>query len=108
MGDEDEEDDGGGMTARCALTVMAVTTGFIAVSSEILTGAIEQVTEHGAIPERFIGIILLPFAGNACEHASAVRFAIQDRPGLSIGIAVGSSTQISLFVVPLSVMMGWW
>eukprot|EP00928_Gymnodinium_smaydae_P093050 TRINITY_DN77073_c0_g1_i1.p1 TRINITY_DN77073_c0_g1~~TRINITY_DN77073_c0_g1_i1.p1 ORF type:complete len:127 (-),score=18.27 TRINITY_DN77073_c0_g1_i1:99-458(-) len=45
--------------------------------------------------------------GNACEHASALRFAMYDRPGLSIGIAVGSSTQISLFVVPFAVILGW-
>merc|ERR1711979_6604 len=55
----------------------------------------------------FIGIILLPIVGNACVHVSAIRFAIQDKPGLSIGIAVGSSTQISLFVVPFSVICGW-
>merc|ERR1711862_1023739 len=51
--------------------------------------------------------ILLPIVGNACEHASAVRFAIMNKPGLSIGIAIGSSTQISLFVVPFSVLVGW-
>jgi len=35
---------------------------------------------------------------------AAVRFALQGRPGLSVGIAVGSSTQIALFVVPFSVI----
>lgn len=105
--EEEEEAEDAGMSARCALTLMACTTAVIAVSSEILAGAIEEVVEHCGIPERFIGIILLPFAGNACEHASAVRFAVQDRPGLSIGIAVGSSTQIALFVVPFTVVMGW-
>merc|ERR1712070_1227947 len=45
--------------------------------------------------------------GNACEHAAAVRFAVQDKLGLSVSIAVGSSTQIALFVVPLSVVIGW-
>merc|ERR1719162_2532093 len=86
---------------------MAITTGMIAICSENLVGAIEEVVEHSNISANFIGIILLPFAGNACEHASAVRFAIQDRPGLSLGIAVGSSTQMALFVVPFTVVMGW-
>lgn len=53
------------------------------------------------------GIILLPIVGNACEHAAAVRFAMQDKLGLSVSIAVGSSTQIALFVVPFSVLIGW-
>jgi len=107
--DEEEEGEGeeGGLSAGAALALMTCTTLVIAVSSEMLVGAIEHVVQHSAIPERFIGIILLPFAGNACEHASAIRFAIQDRPGLSIGIAVGSSTQIALFVVPFTVVMGW-
>merc|ERR1712039_153058 len=59
------------------------------------------------VSQHFIGIILLLIVGNACEHASAIRFAIMDKPGLSIGIAVGSSTQISLLVVPFSVIVGW-
>merc|ERR1712039_764027 len=57
--------------------------------------------------DHFIGIILLPIVGNACEHAAAVRFAMQDKLGLSVSIAVGSSTQIALFVVPFSVLCGW-
>jgi len=105
--DQEEGEDGAGLTAPVALGLMAFTTALIAVSSEMLVTAIEVVVEHCGIPERFIGIILLPFAGNACEHASAIRFAVQDRPGLSIGIAVGSSTQIALFVVPFTVVMGW-
>eukprot|EP00913_Durusdinium_trenchii_P017470 g16416.t1 len=58
-------------------------------------------TADAHMGEHFIGIILLPIVGNACEHAAA------DKPGLSIGIAVGSSTQIALFVVPFSVLVGW-
>merc|ERR1712099_165973 len=77
------------------------------VSSELLVSAIEGVTENAHVSQHFIGIILLPIVGNACEHASAVRFAIMDMPGLSLGIAVGSSTQIALFVVPFSVLIGW-
>lgn len=105
--DEEEEEEGAGMDAKCALLLMACTTCFIAVSSELLTDAITETVAASNIPARFIGIILLPFAGNACEHASAIRFAMQDRPGLSIGIAVGSSTQIALFVVPFTVVVGW-
>eukprot|EP00411_Alexandrium_monilatum_P055109 CAMPEP_0175429526 /NCGR_PEP_ID=MMETSP0095-20121207/51402_1 /TAXON_ID=311494 /ORGANISM="Alexandrium monilatum, Strain CCMP3105" /LENGTH=451 /DNA_ID=CAMNT_0016728975 /DNA_START=16 /DNA_END=1371 /DNA_ORIENTATION=- len=91
-------------TATVALFMMTIITAF---SSEILVEAIEGVTREAHIGEHFIGIILLPIIGNACEHAAAVRFAMQDKPGLSIGIAVGSSTQIALFVVPFSVLTGW-
>lgn len=109
--DSEDEDEGGdeegGLDASWALGLMAVATLFIAMASEIMVQSIEMVVAHCGIPARFIGIILLPFAGNACEHSSAIRFAMQDRPGLSLGIAVGSSTQIALFVVPFTVVMGW-
>lgn len=90
----------------CAVLLVAV-TAVVAVASHLLVDAIAGVTEKAHISQHFIGIILLPIVGNACEHAAAVRFAMQDKPVLSIAIAVGSSTQIALFVVPFSVLSGW-
>merc|ERR1719221_1597248 len=86
---------------------MCITTIVVAIASEMLVASLEGGCENLGISSHFIGIILLPIVGNACEHASAIRFAIMDKPGLSIGIAVGSSTQISLFVVPFAVICGW-
>lgn len=106
-GDDDEEEGGAGLTAPCALFLMAISTLVVALNSELLVGVLEAVVESNGIPESFIGVILLPIAGNACEHASAIRFAMQDRPGLAIGISVGSATQIALFVVPFSVIIAW-
>lgn len=105
---DDEEAEEASISVPTALVVMFVTTVIVAFASELLVESLDEVVLQMGISEHFIGIILLPIVGNACEHAAAVRFAIQDKPGLSIGIAVGSSTQISLFVVPLSVLMGWW
>lgn len=105
-GDEGEGDEPA-MSIPAALGVMCVCTLMVALSSELLVQTLEDVVLELGISSHFIGIVLLPIVGNACEHASAIRFAIQDKPGLSIGIAVGSSTQISLFVVPFSVLCGW-
>merc|ERR1712203_1257463 len=82
-------------------------TAIVAWSSQMLVDTIEVLTEGGRLSEAFIGIILLPIVGNACEHAAAVRFAVNDKPGLAVSIAVGSSTQVALFVVPFSVIVGW-
>eukprot|EP00929_Paragymnodinium_shiwhaense_P046295 TRINITY_DN2356_c0_g1_i2.p1 TRINITY_DN2356_c0_g1~~TRINITY_DN2356_c0_g1_i2.p1 ORF type:complete len:465 (+),score=76.25 TRINITY_DN2356_c0_g1_i2:176-1570(+) len=109
-GGEGEDDDGGEepqISITAAIALMLASTVVVAFSSEMLVNTLEGVVENLGISPHFIGIILLPIVGNACEHASAVRFAIQDKAGLSIGIAVGSSTQISLFVVPASVLVGW-
>merc|ERR1719221_140485 len=89
------------------MMLLFFTTVVVAFSSELLVEAIQGVTENAQMSEHFIGIILLPIVGNACEHAAAVRFAVQDKLGLSVSIAVGSSTQIALFVVPFSVICGW-
>lgn len=67
----------------------------MSVSSECLVNVIEEVVSQSGISECFIGVILLPIVGNACEHAAAVRFAIYNKPGLSISIAVGSSVQVA-------------
>ena len=47
----------------------------------------------------FMGVIVIPIAGNAAEHASAIIFAMRNRMEISIGVAIGSSIQISIFVV---------
>eukprot|EP00928_Gymnodinium_smaydae_P078507 TRINITY_DN6259_c1_g3_i1.p1 TRINITY_DN6259_c1_g3~~TRINITY_DN6259_c1_g3_i1.p1 ORF type:complete len:503 (+),score=95.11 TRINITY_DN6259_c1_g3_i1:88-1509(+) len=105
--DDDDDDKVESMGGSMAFFVMVFITVMIAVSSELLVEALDHVVKSTSMSSEFIGVILLPIAGNACEHASALRFAMYDRPGLAIGIAVGSSTQISLFVVPFSVILGW-
>jgi len=105
--DDDEDEEGAHISIFTATVLLFATTLVVAVCSELLVTALEGVTENANIGKHFIGIILLPIVGNACEHAAAVRFAIQDKTGLAIGIAIGSSTQISLFVVPCSVLIGW-
>merc|ERR1712216_1079196 len=55
----------------------------------------------------FISVILLPIVGNAAEHASAVMFAMKNKMDISLGVAVGSSTQIALLVIPFCVIVGW-
>jgi len=103
---EEENDEAASISATCAVLLMLCCTVVTAVNSELLVGVINDVVQNAGIPETFIGVILLPIAGNACEHAGAIRFAMNDRPGLAIGIAVGSSTQVALLVVPFAVIMG--
>lgn len=50
---------------------------------------------------------MLPIVGNAAEHATAVTVACKDKMDLAIGVAVGSSMQIALLVLPLIIVIGW-
>eukprot|EP00928_Gymnodinium_smaydae_P004898 TRINITY_DN11678_c0_g7_i2.p1 TRINITY_DN11678_c0_g7~~TRINITY_DN11678_c0_g7_i2.p1 ORF type:complete len:433 (+),score=123.75 TRINITY_DN11678_c0_g7_i2:63-1361(+) len=104
---DDEEEEPPKFSVTTALACMFTVTLLVAFSSEMLVASFEGVVEQLGINSNFIGIILLPIVGNACEHVSAIRFAMMEKVGLAIGIAVGSSTQIALFAVPFSVVFAW-
>jgi len=91
-----------------ALITLCCATALIGINSEFLVDSISGLTCKYPISEVFVGLILLPIVGNAAEHATAVTVAMKDKMDLAIGVAVGSSMQIALFVIPLSVLIGWW
>ena len=90
---------------RRAVTLLVVATALVAWLSEILVGATEATITDLGVSELFIGIIIIPLVGNAAEHGAAVMMAAKDKMDLSFAIAVGSSTQIALFVAPLLVFL---
>lgn len=86
------------LVACCIL--LAVITVLVALTSEYLVDSIDGVATKSGLGKEFIGLILLPIVGNAAEHATAVTVSVKDKLTLSIGVAVGSSIQIGLFVIP--------
>lgn len=91
-----------------ALVTLGISTAFVGVCAEFMTDAIDPITKPcGPLPRTFVGLILLPIVGNAAEHATAVTVAIKDKMDLAIGVAVGSSMQIALLVIPFVVILGW-
>ena len=81
--------------------VLLVATGFVALVSEFLVGAVEGARETLGLTEVFVGVIVVAIIGNAAEHSSAVLMAMRNKMDLSLGIALGSSLQIVLFVAPV-------
>jgi Ca2+:H+ antiporter len=90
-----------------AVAVLAIATVFIAWLSEILVGSVEQAAHAIGMSKVFVGIIIVAVIGNAAEHSSAVVAAVRNRMDLSLGIAIGSSAQIALFVAPLLVFLSY-
>ncbi|KAF5787375.1 putative calcium/proton exchanger, sodium/calcium exchanger membrane region [Helianthus annuus] len=86
---------------------LSILTLVISVLSEYLVNTIEGASVAMNIPIAFISVILLPIVGNAAEHASAIIFAVKDKLDISLGVAIGSSTQISMFAIPFCVVVGW-
>lgn len=90
-----------------AISWLAILTLWISILSEYLVDAIEGASDALNLPMAFISVILLPIVGNAAEHASAIMFAMKNKLDITLGVAIGSSTQISMFVIPFSVVVGW-
>ncbi|XP_077215469.1 vacuolar cation/proton exchanger 1a-like [Tasmannia lanceolata] len=86
---------------------LAAMTFVIAVLSEYVVRTIESASDSWGISVRFSSIILLPIVGNAAEHASTVIFAFKNKLDITLGVALGSATQISMFVVPICVIVAW-
>ncbi|OLQ08117.1 Ca(2+)/H(+) antiporter [Symbiodinium microadriaticum] len=95
------------LSKGASLALLLVATVIVAPLSEGLTGSVEGVTKTLQLSDAFVGVILLPIVGNAAEHLTAVTVATKDKMDLSLGVALGSSTQIALFVVPFTVIAGW-
>lgn len=111
---EDEDEDGNGASDETAVigfwsgfAWLVVMTGVIALLSEYVVGTIEAASDTWGLSVSFISLILLPIVGNAAEHAGAIIFAFKNKLDISLGVALGSATQISLFVVPLCVIVSW-
>ncbi|KAM1148616.1 hypothetical protein ACFX2B_028997 [Malus domestica] len=107
--EEDEDEDGekaviGFWSAFSWLVGMTI---IIALLSEYVVGTIEAASNSWGISVNFISIILLPIVGNAAEHAGSIIFALKNKLDISLGVALGSASQISMFVVPLSVIVAW-
>ena len=88
-----------------ALGTLAGATVLVGLMSEFLVGALETTVEAIGVSKLFVGLIVVPLVGNAAEHSSAVFLAAKDKMDVAIEIAVGSSTQIALFVAPVLVFV---
>ncbi|ONK65993.1 uncharacterized protein A4U43_C06F3080 [Asparagus officinalis] len=105
--DDSDEEEVPEVTLWEALVWLAVLTIWISVLSEYLVNAIEGASDSLNLPVAFISVILLPIVGNAAEHASAIMFAMKNKLDITLGVAIGSSTQIAMFVIPFCVVVGW-
>lgn len=87
-----------------SITILAVATAVLAWLSEVLVGSVEPAAESFGMTRIFVGVIVVAIIGNAAEHSTAILMAMKNRMELSIGIAIGSSLQIALFVAPVLVI----
>lgn len=95
------------LSRTSAVVLLIASTALVAVCAEFMVDSINGLVETSSVSEAFIGLIILPIVGNAAEHVTAITVAMKNKMDLAIGVAVGSSIQIALFITPLVVILGW-
>jgi len=102
---ESEAEEGRPWSLKRSMLILAGATLLVAWMSEILVGSVEPTAHAFGMTRVFIGVIVVAIVGNAAEHSTAMLMAMKNRMELSIGIAIGSSLQIALFVAPVLVIV---
>ncbi|KAF3019875.1 hypothetical protein G7054_g3403 [Neopestalotiopsis clavispora] len=103
----EEDNEEAHMNPWAAGGVLIVTTILVSICADYLVDSIDALVDRAGLSRNFIGLILIPIVGNAAEHVTAVVVAIKNKMDLAMGVAIGSSIQISLFVTPFLVILGW-
>lgn len=106
-GGEEEEEEERLLSPWAATVALIVVTVLVAICADYLVGSIDSIVQKTGMSKTFIGLVLIPIVGNAAEHVTAVVVAYKDKMDLAIGVAIGSSLQIALFVTPFLVILGW-
>jgi Ca2+:H+ antiporter len=92
---------------RLALATLAGVTLLVALVSEIFVESVQEAAQTFGMTPAFVGFIVVALVGGAAEMASAFSGARKNRLDLSVGIALGSASQIALFVAPVLVLLSY-
>lgn len=90
-----------------ALVTLAGVTVLVALVSEVFVESVQAAAVSFGMTPAFVGFIVVALVGGAAEMASAFSGARKDRLDLSVGIALGSASQIALFVAPVLVLLSY-
>jgi len=90
-----------------ALATLAGVTVLVALTSEIFVESVQQAATSLGLSPAFVGFIIVALVGGAAEMVAAFSAARKNRLDLSVGIALGSASQIALFVAPVLVLLSY-
>lgn len=90
-----------------AVAVLIVVTVLVALVSEVFVESVQEAAKNFGMTPAFVGFVVVALVGGAAEMASAFSGARKNRLDLSVGIALGSATQIALFVAPVLVLLSY-
>ena len=103
----DEQAASGAWSLRVALVALIAATAATALISEILVHSLEAFAHAAHLSEFFIAAVIVALVGNAAEHGGAIVIANRGKIKLATEIAVASSAQVALFVMPAVALLSW-
>jgi Ca2+:H+ antiporter len=98
---------GPGWSLTASLLVLAAATVVTALIAEILVGALEAFAEKANLTDFFVAAVIVAIVGNAAEHGGAVVVAARGNIRLAAEIALASSAQVAVFLIPAVALLAW-
>jgi Ca2+:H+ antiporter len=96
-----------GWSFRLSLLVLAAATVVTAFVAEILVGSLEVFAESAGLSDFFVAAVIVAIVGNAAEHGGAVVIARRGNIKLAAEIALASSAQVAVFLIPAVAVVSW-
>ncbi|KAJ3547815.1 hypothetical protein NMY22_g1507 [Coprinellus aureogranulatus] len=87
------------------IVVMLSVTAAVSITADWLVESMDGISS--TISKEWIALILLPAVSSIAECITSVRVSVKDELSLSVSVAIGSTIQTALLVVPLMVILGW-
>jgi Ca2+:H+ antiporter len=92
---------------RLSMGVLALATVATALVAEILVGSLETFADKAGLTDFFVAAVIVAVVGNAAEHGGAVVVAFRGKITLAAEIALASSAQVAVFLIPAVALLSW-
>ena len=96
-----------GWSFKAALAALGIATVVTALVAEILVGSLETFAHKVGLSDFFVAAVIVAIVGNAAEHGGAVIVAYRGKIKLAAEIALSSSAQVAVFLIPAVVLLSW-
>jgi Ca2+:H+ antiporter len=97
----------GGWSLRVSMIVLAAATAITAFVAEVLVHSLETFAEKAHLSDFFVAAVIVAIVGNAAEHGGAVVVAYRGQLSLAAEIALSSSAQVAVFLIPAVALLSW-
>ncbi len=96
-----------GWSFKASLAALGVATVITALVAEILVGSLETFADKVGLSDFFVAAVIVAIVGNAAEHGGAVIVAYRGKIKLAAEIALSSSAQVAVFLIPAVTLLSW-